>query len=312
MRPWVLATLLGATAACDDTDPMASQPRAEAFGASAFFEDGRAMRPLVPGTVAQEWRAMRRAGRERREGLAPDGGWVQEVPEPLSRALLQEGRAHYETWCAVCHGVTGNGESIVATKMPQRRPPGLFVPHDHGTQVVYGMAEDEAPYSGTKARAEHVDPNPIPLPRELDAWGAVRETNTPLPPGEGRGEGSRPSAPSPSPMTARRDAGPPPAYSEAAAEHARNIALAGREGTSMEGLLRERPIPGDLPHPPGFYFSVISEGFGVMPAYSAELQPRERWAIVAYLRALSRSQHAPLSAAPPEIQTRLLQEGPSR
>ena len=62
MRGRVLLGLLGGVVACDDTDPMASQPRAEAFKASTFFEDGRAMRPLVPGTVAQEWLAFRGEG----------------------------------------------------------------------------------------------------------------------------------------------------------------------------------------------------------------------------------------------------------
>ncbi|MFP2903039.1 c-type cytochrome, partial [Corallococcus sp. 4LFB] len=70
----------------------------------------------------------------------------------------------------------------------------------------------------------------------------------------------------------------------------------------------ERSAAGALPHPPGFYFQVISHGFGVMPAYGPQLTPQERWAVVAYLRALGRSQHAPLSAAPPEVQARLRQE----
>ncbi|MFP2901960.1 hypothetical protein [Corallococcus sp. 4LFB] len=49
MKRWALLALLGGVSACDDTDPMASQPRAEAFEASAFFADGRAMRPWCRG-----------------------------------------------------------------------------------------------------------------------------------------------------------------------------------------------------------------------------------------------------------------------
>jgi mono/diheme cytochrome c family protein len=44
-----------------------------------------------------------------------------------------------------------------------------------------------------------------------------------------------------------------------------------------------------------------------MPAYAELLTPRERWAVVAWLRVLARSQSAPLEAAPPEVRQRLLQ-----
>ncbi|WP_205522618.1 c-type cytochrome [Myxococcus eversor] len=291
MRGRMLPVLLGCLAACDDTDPLASQPRAEAFKASTFFEDGRAMRPLVPGTVAREWLASRGEGPAWRQGLQADGGWVQEVPEPLTRGLLDEGRASYETWCAVCHGLTGDGDSPVARKMPQRRPPGLFVPHDHATQVVYGVEEGEAPYTGTRAVASHVGPRPFPLPREVGGLGAVRDT---------RGLGSASSSEAPS-----GDGGV--TYREVDVERARQVALVGEHGAPMEGQL-DTPSTGELPHPSGFYFAVISNGFGLMPAYGAQLPPRERWAIVSYLRALGRSQRASLAAAPPDVRERLLQE----
>jgi len=43
---------------------------------------------------------------------------------------------------------------------------------------------------------------------------------------------------------------------------------------------------------PGYFFDVITNGFGVMPDYKAQVAPRDRWAIVAYIRALQLSQHA--------------------
>jgi mono/diheme cytochrome c family protein len=44
--------------------------------------------------------------------------------------------------------------------------------------------------------------------------------------------------------------------------------------------------------PAGYYFQVISSGFGAMPEYGSQIPPRDRWAIVAYVRALQLSQHA--------------------
>jgi len=43
---------------------------------------------------------------------------------------------------------------------------------------------------------------------------------------------------------------------------------------------------------PGYYFDVITRGFGAMPDYAAQIPVRDRWAIVAYVRALQLSQNA--------------------
>lgn len=44
--------------------------------------------------------------------------------------------------------------------------------------------------------------------------------------------------------------------------------------------------------PLGYFFQVITEGFGAMPDYAAQIPPRDRWCIVAYIRALQLSQNA--------------------
>jgi hypothetical protein len=44
--------------------------------------------------------------------------------------------------------------------------------------------------------------------------------------------------------------------------------------------------------PLGHFFNVISNGYGAMPDYAAQIAPVDRWAIAAYLRALQLSQHA--------------------
>ena len=39
----------------------------------------------------------------------------------------------------------------------------------------------------------------------------------------------------------------------------------------------------------GYFFEVISNGFGVMYSYASRIKPEDRWAIIAYLRALQRT-----------------------
>ncbi len=59
----------------------------------------------------------------------------------------------------------------------------------------------------------------------------------------------------------------------------------------------------------GHFYQVIANGFGLMPGYAAELDVHERWAVIAYLRALQLSQNAPIALAPPEQREKLLREG---
>jgi mono/diheme cytochrome c family protein len=62
--------------------------------------------------------------------------------------------------------------------------------------------------------------------------------------------------------------------------------------------------------PDGHIFRVISEGFGLMPPYGAELSLEDRWAVVGYVRALQLSQHAALEQVPADDRRRL--EGEER
>ena len=48
----------------------------------------------------------------------------------------------------------------------------------------------------------------------------------------------------------------------------------------------------------GYFFDVMTNGFGVMPDYRVQISPRDRWAIVAYIRALQLSQHAAAADVP--------------
>ncbi len=47
--------------------------------------------------------------------------------------------------------------------------------------------------------------------------------------------------------------------------------------------------------PAGYYFDVITNGFGRMYSYAASVPVEDRWAIIAYIRALQLSRHASVS-----------------
>ena len=61
--------------------------------------------------------------------------------------------------------------------------------------------------------------------------------------------------------------------------------------------------------PNGYFFDNITNGFGAMYSYSAQIPPRDRWAIIAYVRALQLSRKAKVSELPKELQEKLSQAG---
>jgi mono/diheme cytochrome c family protein len=70
-----------------------------------------------------------------------------------------------------------------------------------------------------------------------------------------------------------------------------------------DGMVVQRGFP----HPPSFhsallrdaptqhFYDVITNGFGVMYSYAARVEPSDRWAIAAYIRALQLSQRTPVA-----------------
>jgi mono/diheme cytochrome c family protein len=57
--------------------------------------------------------------------------------------------------------------------------------------------------------------------------------------------------------------------------------------------------------PTGHFFDVMTNGFGAMPPYKNQITPRDRWAIVSYIRALQLSQHATVADVPPTERAKL-------
>ncbi len=98
-----LAALLGCR------QDMHDQPKYKPLRASRFFDDGRASRPLVEGTVA-------RGHLHADEAPAP----------PLTRALLLRGRERYDIFCAVCHDRAGTGRGMIVER-GFKQPPSFHV-----------------------------------------------------------------------------------------------------------------------------------------------------------------------------------------
>jgi len=64
--------------------------------------------------------------------------------------------------------------------------------------------------------------------------------------------------------------------------------------------------------PTGYIYDVITNGFGAMYGYSAQIPPRDRWAIIAYLRALQLSRNAPVADLPAQLREKLMAGGATK
>jgi cytochrome c len=91
---------------------MYEQPKYTPFKESDFFEDKRAVRPLIPGTVAR--------GHENADDLlnkgTVDGKLSTVFPFPITREVLERGAGRFEIYCTPCHDRLGTGNGIVVQR----------------------------------------------------------------------------------------------------------------------------------------------------------------------------------------------------
>jgi mono/diheme cytochrome c family protein len=109
-------TAISALVGCHDD--MYNQPRYEPLERSDFFNDHRASRPLVAGTVvyrAERTDDMLHTGRA-------NGELTSELPVELTAALLRRGQERYNIYCSVCHARTGDGNGMIVQR-GYRQPP---------------------------------------------------------------------------------------------------------------------------------------------------------------------------------------------
>lgn len=130
------------------------------------------------------------------------------------------------------------------------------------------LREDDHLYQG-KIDGELTDIFPMPVTAEVMARGQER-FDVFCSPCHGRtGQGNG--------MVVQRGFQAPPSYHEA--------------------RLRGAPV--------GYYFDVMTHGFGAMPSHAAQVPIADRWAIAAYIRALQRSQQATIDDVPAERRAEL-------
>jgi len=133
-----------------------------------------------------------------------------------------------------------------------------------GTVARGHLNDDVAFYTGMGPDGKPVDTFPFPITKDVMARGQQRFDVYCAPCHDRTGDGNG--------MIVRRGYKKPPAY------------------WSPEVMARSN----------GFIYDVITRGFGAMPDYAAQIPPRDRWAIVAYVRALQASETATINDVPPE------------
>jgi mono/diheme cytochrome c family protein len=106
---------------------MQDQPKMKPFRSSSFFADGLSSRPPVEGTVARGFLRSDTEFFTGKKGRAPGAPSavttanpfaddVEQFPFQVTEDVLKRGRARYEIFCVVCHGLTGNGDGMVVRR----------------------------------------------------------------------------------------------------------------------------------------------------------------------------------------------------
>jgi mono/diheme cytochrome c family protein len=162
----------------------------------------------------------------------------------------------------------GEGSPLFADGMADRPPPAQSVPAAAGDLAGTSSARRGREVPG-QWQAAYAAQSPPPVTRTLLLRGQERYTVYCLPCHSAVGDGDGP--------VVRRGFPHPPSY--------------------HEQRLRDAPDR--------HFFDVITNGHGVMYSYADRVAPQDRWAIVAYIRALQLSQHARLAQLPPALRERL-------
>ncbi|MCG6920694.1 MAG: cytochrome c [Acidobacteria bacterium] len=131
LRVSALVALL-AVAGLGCRQDMHDQPKYKPYRQSEFFTDGRAMRPLVAGTVAQGTLRDDTALFTGKSG----GDFVTEIPLAVTADLLERGRSEFQVFCSPCHGRTGKGDGMIVQR-GFKRPTSYHVDRLRQTPVGY-------------------------------------------------------------------------------------------------------------------------------------------------------------------------------
>lgn len=108
------------------------QPKYRPMQESAFFEDGRSMRPLVPGTIAQGHLKEDAAYHQGKEG----DKYLTVAPIDVDAKVLARGQERYGIYCTPCHDSAGHGQGMAVKR-------GFPIPLDLSSERVREMPDGE-------------------------------------------------------------------------------------------------------------------------------------------------------------------------
>jgi len=129
-RAAVVIALAALAAGC--RQDMHDGPRYNPLQQSDFYQDKRASRPLVEGTVP---RGFLRDNDALQTGIV--GGLpVDRIPVPVTRVVIERGRDRFNIYCAPCHGQTGEGNGMIVQR-GYKKPTSLHDPRLRGVQAGY-------------------------------------------------------------------------------------------------------------------------------------------------------------------------------
>jgi mono/diheme cytochrome c family protein len=88
------------------------QPKYKAEQASSLWRDGRAMRPVVDGTVAQ---GQLRSDEGMNTGKVGDL-YLAKAPVAVDESVVRRGQQRFNIYCSPCHDRTGSGQGMVVKR----------------------------------------------------------------------------------------------------------------------------------------------------------------------------------------------------
>ena len=215
-----------------------------------------------------------RTSKERTRGLTPPARLSSAAEGPAKQARTLALRWLLAGACLISTGC----DMLDMYDEPRYEPleaSEFFADGGSSRQLVEGtvprgwLREDEALYTG-KSNGEFVSKLPVPVDRELFERGRERFNIYCSVCHSRTGDGDG--------MIVRRGFRRPPSL------------------VRTERLLKA---------PAGHFFDVMTNGFGAMPSYANRIEPEDRWAIVAYIRALQLGQNARLEDVPEDSRQEL-------
>jgi len=181
----------------------------------------------------------------------------------------------------VLSGVACRQDMHDKPKYPPLRPSQFFGDERSERQLIEGtiprghLDDDQALYTGKGPDGKFLDTFPFPVTKDVILRGQERFNVYCSPCHDRLGDGNG--------KIVRRGYRHPPSYH----------------------IDRLRTVPN------GYMFDVMTNGFGAMPDYAAQVSPRDRWAIVAYIRALQLSHNENVNDVAPADRPKLDQPAPA-